>query len=1016
MDSSNYLTASLLGNGYPDSHRQAPSLRVNTQRVGRVPQPPEWPPNFSAEDKATLTLSLLGDMASEDGNRGRRDRPDLAPSMQLLPGRCSPTARDNHAARPANNSESLDYEPVQNAVFLNRLMREKESEERHLYGYTGRTLAKFLITIHAGIIVGLIAVTIGTTSKNMVAWKNNIVMSLCDLTSNQGLMAAMFFHMMYTVGLIVIAVSLVQFWAPEGAGAGVSLVIAYLNGNHVPNLFHLRTLITKVIGTTCALSANLFLGPEGPMVHIGSAVASLLTYMECWGCCMMKRVKPAKLYISAEPGKSDNDQGSLFTTNHEEEEMGFLRSQMARFGEFMLELYSDLERRDILSAGAGAGIAAAFGAPIGGVLFSMEEAATYWSKKVAWRCFICAVAAVMTLNWIHPLVGPHCHDGDTSIACDTDKTGMLSFEKGVDLGNGDWLRQTPYILGISIIAGLFGVVFNSARIALWKVRAPAKKHMYRMLEAISVGVVTVVVMFTVSRAMGHCCTILDHTWEEEHAYLQFNCGEGEHNDLASFFLAAPEVTIKRMFSLGSTQEDMDRKTAHEKAIEYFDSHFSLQSMFIFIPFYLVVMTIGAGTAIPGGLFLPAIMLGGATGGLYGRLMRRVAIHFGYHKIQPGFYALLGATGCLASVFRSSISLVVIVVEGTRNIDYLFGVVLAVVTSNWVAHHVHHDGIYESEVERAGNVHVLKPSAPRPLFYQTASDVMASDVHTFRTIEKVSYVLKVLKETTCNGFPVIARDEQDARGELRVGRLEGLILRSQLLVMLRRRVFCDNRGVPVTRVDEEEIDAEMRHFYRLQHTHQRFMATTEGMVDSLELDWVHLSPEVTGDLRAGQADSPGHSATTVGSQHFQSPFSQAGGPPSVFSGTMYMDLRPYMNRAPLTVRRECCAARAYELFVSLGLRHLCVVNEHNEVAGIITRKDLDHASGHGWWRMSKIAPSPEQHEILFRNIQSRLAESIKLMNRIHSSNDLTTRHSAEPFIRGDEDSSDDEENGRPRSVM
>ena len=45
---------------------------------------------------------------------------------------------------------------------------------------------------------------------------------------------------------------------------------------------------------------------------------------------------------------------------------------------------------------------AAFGAPIGGVLFSLEEASTVWSRKMAWRCFICTTVAVFTLAQLHP--------------------------------------------------------------------------------------------------------------------------------------------------------------------------------------------------------------------------------------------------------------------------------------------------------------------------------------------------------------------------------------------------------------------------------------------------------------------------------------------------------------------------------------------------------------------------------------------------------------------------------------
>jgi chloride channel 7 len=36
----------------------------------------------------------------------------------------------------------------------------------------------------------------------------------------------------------------------------------------------------------------------------------------------------------------------------------------------------------------------------------------------------------------------------------------------------------------------------------------------------------------------------------------------------------------------------------------------------------------------------------------------------------------------------------------------------------------------------------------------------------------------------------------------------------------------------------------------------------------------------------------------------------------------------------------------------------VVDTANQVVGVITRKDLDHAAGHGWWRMSAPAPKPK----------------------------------------------------------
>lgn len=61
------------------------------------------------------------------------------------------------------------------------------------------------------------------------------------------------------------------------------------------------------------------------------------------------------------------------------------------------------------------------------------------------------------------------------------------------------------------------------------------------------------------------------------------------------------------------------------------------------------------------------------------------------------------------------------------------------------------------------------------------------------------------------------------------------------------------------------------------------------------------------------------------------------------------------------REETPAERAHGMFTLLGLRHLVVVNEASHVRGLITRRDLDHAAGHGSWRRNKIAEGPEKPE-------------------------------------------------------
>ncbi len=68
---------------------------------------------------------------------------------------------------------------------------------------------------------------------------------------------------------------------------------------------------------------------------------------------------------------------------------------------------------------------------------------------------------------------------------------------------------------------------------------------------------------------------------------------------------------------------------------------------------------------------------------------------------------------------------------------------------------------------------------------------------FREIERVDYIMEVLTRCRHNGFPVVRSslgDDEDSgdfdaagQGASRSGSLQGLILRSQILVMLRHQV-------------------------------------------------------------------------------------------------------------------------------------------------------------------------------------------------------------------------------------
>ena len=70
------------------------------------------------------------------------------------------------------------------------------------------------------------------------------------------------------------------------------------------------------------------------------------------------------------------------------------------------------DRRNFISAGAAAGIASAFGAPVGGLLFAMEEVSSFWKNKLSWQVFFCCMVATFTTDLLNSAFHGFKYKGD----------------------------------------------------------------------------------------------------------------------------------------------------------------------------------------------------------------------------------------------------------------------------------------------------------------------------------------------------------------------------------------------------------------------------------------------------------------------------------------------------------------------------------------------------------------------------------------------------------------------------
>ena len=820
-----------------------------------------------------------------------------------------PGAAYDHSLR----AESLDFEPVANAVSA-ALRRRQDGRRRHLYGYTGETLAKWVATVASGVVVGLLAWLIEKSAERITLSKMRLVTYIHDKHDSSLALAFATYSGVSCAGVLLAAL-LVLLWAPAAGGGGVTHVIAFLNGSHVPDLLRPRTLLTKVVGTIASITSGLAMGPEAPLVHIGAAVAHQFT---TFGGAAARKAEVTAARRAGSGGGGMLDTGGIGGLKGDGGWMG--RAMRKVKSAIPFDLSSDTDAREFVSAGAAAGLAAAFGAPVGGVLFALEEAASFWSRKVTWRCLICAAFSSLTLAVLHNSV------------TELSNPGLLNFR---GLRHEYQVYEMPIFAVVAGATGVLGALFNKSQKVLAMLRAPKQSVLWRVLEAVVLTLLSIALMFALPQLLGTCLEQSDQWRKDDYGYA-YTCEQRDggplvYNDLATMFFSPHDATIQHILA-------MSADTSHSAGGSATDN-FTLLSLGVFAVAYITLMCLACGIAVPGGLFLPSIMGGAAAGAFFGVIARRVLPAL---NLQPGLYGLVGAAAMLGGVFRSCISLIVIMAEGTGAIDFLFAIIIAIVVGNWCASLVHTDGRYEADLEVDRSVVFLPTEPPKEFNSLTASNLMASPVVGFCEMERASRIIHVLRETRHNGFPVFGADGNSRQ-------VVGVILRKQLMVLLQQRAFrgaargtddpqaqpaapallyarrgqdADVMSVhsrPYEPSDQEvALEYAMRAFHHRWHAHRRHLAATPEAVDQLELSWI---------FHHGMDDGGGIHGGTPGAE---------GG------RELLVDLTPYMNRAPLTVRADMSAARAHIVFRTLGLRHLVVVDANNRAVGMITRKDIVNA--------------------------------------------------------------------------
>ncbi|OBW68457.1 MAG: Uncharacterized protein AUREO_014670 [Aureobasidium pullulans] len=453
---------------------------------------------------------------------------------------------------------------------------------------------------------------------------------------------------------------LVKSYAPYAAGSGISEIKCIIAGFVMKGFLGFWTLLIKSIGLPLAIASGLSVGKEGPSVH----------YAVCTG------------------------------------------NVISRF--FDKYRRNAAKTREILSACAAAGVAVAFGSPIGGVLFSLEEMSNYFPLKTLWRSYFCALVATAVLSAMNPF-----------------RTGQLvMFTVSYD-------RQWHFFeIFFYIILGIFGGLYG-AFVIKWNLRMQAfrKRYLtqYPILEATILATATAILCYP------NKFLRIDMTESMEILFLE--C-EGGH--------------------------DYDGLCDRQNR---WSSVFSLLIATVLRTFLVII---SYGCKVPAGIFVPSMAIGASFGRMVGILVQATqqafpnAAFFSACQpdmpcITPGTYAFLGAAAALSGIMHITVSVVVIMFELTGALTYILPTMIVVGVTKAVSDRFGKGGIADRMIWFNGMPFL--DNKEDHAFGVPVSTAMTSELKALPISGlEVRDIEKLLEDTKYSGYPIV----EDATSMMLVG--------------------------------------------------------------------------------------------------------------------------------------------------------------------------------------------------------------------------------------------------------
>ena len=479
----------------------------------------------------------------------------------------------------------------------------------------------WIFLMFLGVITSLLAYLLDEVSDLLLQARFQLA---TIISQTNGWWMSYFFYSGWAFAMAPMACILTLLLHDQASGSGIPQLKSLMAGYNMKSFLGIRMLLAKITGSLLALGSGLLVGKEGPFVCIAASIAILLMR-----------------YIN------------LF--KHMETNVSL--------------------QRDALSAACACGVAATFGAPIGGVLFAIEVTSSLFHVSSYWKGFFAAVCGAVVFKELQVM-----------------NIGRGRLNNVVSLFSTQF-QPLPYStveLIPFICIGIFSGYLSSFYLYLQeRLNYLLKKKIFFDNELFSLRGN---VMLVASIAGLHA--IFTYPFGEYminglRRSIDDLFHEGKLNDYTKLY--ANNWVVDN--SLGSSASS---SSAIINGVVTNDEDNNINGLFIHLTLFILIKFIFSAASltlpVPFGVIIPVFSIGAALGRLIGELLQLA----GYTAVTPGGYAVVGAAAFTAGVTHT-VSIALIVFELTSQLSYMLPVLLAVLVSRMVSSRssLHPGGIFFS---------------------------------------------------------------------------------------------------------------------------------------------------------------------------------------------------------------------------------------------------------------------------------------------------------------------------------